>query len=370
MIAFYTSGHGFGHASRDIEVINAIRRQRPDVPLIVRSAVPAWLFAVSSRDRLEVESLDTDPGVAQHDSTSIDEEETARRARHFYRDFDAHMTAEMAWLIAHRITLVVADIPPLAIAAAERAGIRSVALANFTWDWIYEGFPHFTSRAPGVIGVIAAAYGKVTHALRLPLHGGFAPMLPVVRDIALVARRSSVGRSAARRALNLPVDRPIVLASFGGHRVDLPYATAAAGGHFTLLVTGEHAASASNEMNESAQPIRISPQDLAARQLHYEDLVAAADVVVSKPGYGIVSECIANETALLYTSRGRLAEYDVMVAEMPRLLRCRFVAPEDLLAGRWADALDALLRQPPPSVKPPINGADVAAEFILGTAGY
>ena len=54
------------------------------------------------------------------------------------------------------------------------------------------------------------------------------------------------------------------------------------------------------------------------RQLRYEDLVAAADVVVSKPGYGIVSECIANDTALLYTSRGRLIEYDVMVAEMPQ----------------------------------------------------
>ena len=33
-------------------------------------------------------------------------------------------------------------------------------------------------------------------------------------------------------------------------------------------------------------------------------LVGAADAVVSKPGYGIISECIANETAILYTSRG------------------------------------------------------------------
>ncbi len=47
--------------------------------------------------------------------------------------------------------------------------------------------------------------------------------------------------------------------------------------------------------------------------LLYQDLVAAADVVVSKPGYGIVSECVANGTALLYTSRGRFIEYDLFV---------------------------------------------------------
>ena len=54
----------------------------------------------------------------------------------------------------------------------------------------------------------------------------------------------------------------------------------------------------------------------------YEDLVASVDVVVTKPGFGIVTECLANDTAMLYTSRGRFVEYDVMVAEMPRFLRC------------------------------------------------
>lgn len=95
------------------------------------------------------------------------------------------------------------------------------------------------------------------------------------------------------------------------------------------------------------------------------DLVAAADVVVSKPGYGIVSECVANDTALLDTSRGRFIEYDLFVAAMPRILRCRYVSQEDLLAGGWADAIDALLAQPAPPERPAVNGAEAAAEQIL-----
>ena len=45
----------------------------------------------------------------------------------------------------------------------------------------------------------------------------------------------------------------------------------------------------------------------------------AADVVVTKPGYGIIAECLANDTAIVYTSRGEFAEYDVLVdgAEAP-----------------------------------------------------
>ena len=103
------------------------------------------------------------------------------------------------------------------------------------------------------------------------------------------------------------------------------------------------------------------------RQLRYEDLVAAADVVVSKPGYGIVSECVANNTALLYTSRGRMIEYDVFIREMPRLLRCRFIPQEALLAGAWAADVDALLAQPTAPTRPAVNGAEVAADCILSS---
>ncbi len=98
--------------------------------------------------------------------------------------------------------------------------------------------------------------------------------------------------------------------------------------------------------------------------MHYQDLVAAADVVVSKPGYGIVSECVANGTALLYTSRGRFAEYDVFVSEMSQYLRNRYMPPEALMAGRWAAAIDDLLAQQ--AVAPPrIDGAEISAQILL-----
>jgi hypothetical protein len=341
-VAYYISGHGLGHASRSIELIEALTRWCRDLRLVIRTSAASWAFDRIRGPRIEVQPVVTDPGAVQIDSLSLDEDGTARRAAEFYRGFDRRVEAEAASLRQLGAALVIADIPPLAIAAAHRAGIPSVAIANFTWDWIYACYPQFERIAPGVIDTIASAYALATRALRLPIHGGFDSMRAVTSDLPFVARRSARDPAGTRRLLGIDGRRPIALSSFGGHGLDLPYDRLARSGLTVLLP---------------------SPHPPAG--LRYEDLVAAADVVVSKPGYGIVSECVANGTALLYTSRGRFAEYDVMLEEMPRVLRCRYLAPRDLSAGNWGGAIEALLAQPPPPEQARVDGAAVAASIIL-----
>jgi UDP:flavonoid glycosyltransferase YjiC (YdhE family) len=342
-IAFYVSGHGLGHASRDIELMKALAALRPQIRFVVRTSAPRWLFDQVRGVSWTIQALDTDPGIVQIDSLRLDEEETARRAARFYADFDEKVSAEAGALEELGTDVVIGDIPPLAMAAADCAGIPGVAVGNFTWDWIYSVYPAFDRVAPEAIATIARGYSHAACALRLPLHGGFESMHAVTRDIPFIARRSHRDPAETRRILGVPGDRPVVLASFGGYGVDLPLDRIRETGRFTLLET-----------------VRDPPAGLS-----YQDLVAAADVVVSKPGYGIVSECVANDTALLYTSRGRFIEYDLFVAEMPRVLRCRYLSQEDLFAGRWADAVDALLGQPAPPERPAVNGAEIAADHII-----
>jgi L-arabinokinase len=98
--------------------------------------------------------------------------------------------------------------------------------------------------------------------------------------------------------------------------------------------------------------------------LSYQDLVRAVDVVVSKPGYGIVSECAANGTALVYTERGRFPEYDVFVREMPKVLRCAYLDNAAILGGRWRDAVERAVAVPGPAELPRTDGAQVVAALI------
>ena len=336
--------------------------------MVVRTNVPRWFFDQSVSKPIEFQTCEADTGVAQIDSLRLDEAETARRAASFYAEFHRRAAAEATILRTIKPDVVIADVPPLGVAAAHLADIPSVVLANFTWDWIYAAYPDFELLAPGVVDVIRKAYSTTTRALRLPLHGGFEPMAQVTRDIPLVARQSQHGRDAVRRVLGLGGTTPVVLASFGRYGLDLPYRKIARDNAFSLIVTEPE----NRDQPPSATPgdrlVRLSQGTLEARGLKYEDLVAAADVVVSKPGYGIVSECIANDTALLYTSRGHFIEHDVLVREMPRLLPCRHITQHDLLAGRWSSGISALLREPRMVARPSCHGADVAADEIADVA--
>ena len=84
---------------------------------------------------------------------------------------------------------MIGDAPPLACAAAAAAGIPSVVISNFTWDWIYEGYAErFDTDAPEVLPIIRDAYAQANEGWRLPMGGGFATFQSVV-DFPFVERQ-------------------------------------------------------------------------------------------------------------------------------------------------------------------------------------
>ena len=373
MIVFYVSGHGFGHAARAIEVINALGRQAPSIRVAVRTSVPKWLFDLTLTRSVEFHAVETDSGVVQVDSLSLDEAETVRRAAVFQQRLPALALDESRWLRRAGASLVVGDIPPLACVAGHAADVPVVALGNFTWDWIYEGYRDWLPAGPSLIDAMGEAYALADLGLRLPMHGGFST-LPRVLDLPFIARQSHRRPAETREALGLPAGSPLVLLSFGGYglqRIDLG-AIAGLERYVVVLtadVTANRRASTSAPAGSTASippgVVLVDEQALYRGGFRYEDLVAAVDVVMTKPGYGIIAECVANDTALVYTSRGRFVEYDVLVREMPRWLRCGFISNDDLLAGRWQGVLDATLAAPPPPERTAVDGADQAARIIL-----
>jgi L-arabinokinase len=370
-LAFYVSGHGFGHASRDVEVVNALGRLAPDARVTIRTAAPRWLFDLTLSSPTELVPVECDTGIVQVDSLHLDAAATIARAAAFHRTLAARAEAEARALSEAGVSLVVGDIPPLAMAAAVRADLPAIALGNFTWDWIYAGYPDEVRAAPDLLPTLRDAYRHATLALRLPMFGGFEVFGARVRDVPFIARRSRFDRAAARRAFVLPEGRPIVLVSFGGYGLaSLDLTRLQALDAYTIVLTADPQqmrrgdSPAARPAAGSGNLVTLDEAAIYREGLRYEDLVAASDVVVTKPGYGIIAEAIANHAAVLYTSRGHFVEYDVLVAAMPRYLRCRFIGHDDLFAGRWARHLDALLAQPPPPEHPRTDGAEVVAAII------
>ena len=364
-IVFYVSGHGFGHTSRSVEVIHAVRRVRPDAHIVVKTSAPLRLFARTLKDRCELVEFECDAGMTQIDSLNIDVEASLQRAITFQQKLPALAASEAAYLHESGANVVVGDIPPLAFAAAHEARLPSIAIGNFTWDWIYEAYED--PRAQDLGRGIRAVYQHASIVLRLPMAGGFESLESRVRDIPFIARHSHRSQDEVRKALGLPPrdrGKPLVLMSFGGYGVaGLHTEALAALSDYTIATTD--VTTHNNALKPAPGMLYISEQQVYGSGLRYEDLVRGADVVVTKPGYGIISEAIANGAALIYTSRGHFAEYDVLVKEMPRYLRAQFIEQEDLLSGNWAEALRTALSLPAAPEQPAMNGADVAAAEIL-----
>jgi hypothetical protein len=361
-VVFYVSGHGFGHASRQVEIINALGALRPDLTIIVRTSAPRWLFDRTTRVPITLMPGACDTGVVQIDSLRLDEGATIHRARDFYRTLPERAQQESQLLKEVDARLVIVDAPPLGCAAAAAAGVPSVVISNFTWDWIYEAYTSHLADAPELLPAIRNAYRRADLAWRLPMHGGFTSFDTIV-DVPFVARHATHDRAHVRRTLGLPLHRPLVLSSFGGYGVSgLDVTRLDCLTEYGVVLTTRDANDTLG--NPPAGIYEVTEGALYGSGLRYEDLVAACDVVATKPGYGIIAECIANGAAMLYTSRGRFVEYDVMVAEMPQYLRCGFVDHDALFGGRWRRALDEVLSAPAPARRAATDGALVLSREI------
>src|SRR5687768_5872987 len=106
MILFYISGHGFGHASREVEIINQLGALGTG-PILIRSAVSPGLLRRTVTADYELLPGVCDTGIVQTTSISHDDEATVRDTREFYRTFDDRVAQEVDRLTGRDATLVV-----------------------------------------------------------------------------------------------------------------------------------------------------------------------------------------------------------------------------------------------------------------------
>ncbi len=291
-----------------------------------------------------------DVGVVQANSVVQDVPATRAAVDALLARRSALVAAERSFLRAVGASCVLSDIPALPLVAAAQEGVPSVAMSNFSWDWIYE---ELSMQHQALAFAEDYAYADVL--LRLPFHGGTPACRAFrrVEDVPLVARHASHEPRYTRRCLGVDTQAPLVLVTFGGLGPGaIAWNGLAALRDYRFVVTPPAPPLALDHVHV------IDNARLRSEGLCYADLVAASDVVVSKPGYGIVSECIANETRLLYTSRGRFAEYPVLVEGLRQYAVSDFIPPEYLERGAWEPFLRALLDRPPKPPAIPINGAD------------
>ncbi len=350
-IAVYVTGHGFGHAVRVAEVLRVLLARRSDVIVHLRTSVPAWLFP-AAKGRLVVHPVETDVGVCQPNALVTDLPGTLERLDGFAASWAARRDREIAWIRELGPRLVLGDIPPIAFVTASAAGVPSLALGNFSWDWVYRSYlphdPRFGMHAESA----ASCYRQADGLLRLPFHGEMIPFRRVT-DLPLIVRRSPLSRREARAALGFSLEGPLVLLSFGGIGFSEVSFEGLARIPEIQFLTTETCLGAASNVRKVERP-----------KIDYTTLLRACDAVVTRPGYGIVSASLANGVRVLYTSRGEFPEYPILAAALERHGTACHVPPEAIRSGDFGEALRELLSRTVGEASLETHGAERAAEAI------
>ncbi|MCE5334573.1 MAG: hypothetical protein LLG06_08260 [Desulfobacteraceae bacterium] len=352
-LAYYITPHGFGHGVRSCEIIRVLTEMRPDLDITVVSTLPEWLLEKNIGRRLEIRPVFLDLGLYQLDSVRSDLARTLEALHGLMERSSEIVEAEKEFLERKNVGTVVSDVAFLPFEAARSCGIPSIGISNFTWDWIYSGYETLDPAWKEIVAWARDYYGRCALFLQLPMHGDCSAC-PVIEDIPLVARKAQKGRREVRRALGIDPDRKAFLVSFTSLRLESR--------------AWERLRSIEDVLLLYSAPLELplpNARSFDNGGIRYVDVVGAVDGVITKPGYGIVSDCLANGTPIIYTERGGFLEYPYLVEEIERNLSAVFIPAGEFGEGEWESAIRKIDALPPRSPAMRLDGAEVAARKIL-----
>ncbi len=359
MILFYISGHGFGHSTRMNALIRKLKYLSPSTKIFIRSNAPEWIFREDIDSDVEFFSMPIDTGTYQTDFIHLDKKKTFEKYRELIIQRDNYIDRELNFIKKNRIRLIVGDIPPTAFLIANRAGIRSVGVSNFSWDWIFEPYLQEYPEYEFLIDDIKECYGYADTLLRLPFYGDFSAFKNII-DVPLLVRPAKINAGEVKHKLGLIKEkRPIVLCSFGGFKIEgfsFSKVVEANPDYFFISFGSERRV----ENNLMVLPFR--------NEIDHPSLVNMADIVVSKLGYGTVAECVSTSTPIMYLPREDFREYPVLVEGVRLNIPFSCVTKDDFFKGDWKKHLD-LLRDNAVGEKRrvncPVDGDLKSAAFLL-----
>jgi len=357
-IVIDVSAHGWGHATQVAALVAELCARPSACRLTIRSQLGERVLSRLIGPPFACAPPPPDPCLVMTGPTEVERAASLRGYLGLHDEWPARVAAEADALDALGADLLLSDIGYVGLAAARRAGVPAVALCSLNWADMFRAFCGDHPRADAIHRDILEAYRGAEVFLQPTPHMPMAD-LPNRRSIGVLADRGSDRRDGIRRALGLPDGTQLVLMTLGGIH---------GGRSATVLphVSGVHWIAGENEGVDAAGRDDLS--FLADLSLGFPDVLASCDAVVTKTGYGTLTQAAAAGVRVLYVTR---PDWPESASLEPWIETHGTALPIDgsaLAAGTFGDALRQLLARPaaPPVATP---GARQAADALAGLLG-
>lgn len=332
------TAHGFGHLAQCAPIVAALRAAGP-LELMVRSGLPEPVLRERLGPITRYVPSDTDFGAVMRNAVTVDAPATLTRYRALHLRLHDEVHALAATLRGLAVDAVLSNVSYIAPAAAAAADVPCIVCSSLTWSDVMQAY---CPQATDLIAQMRAGYRAATRILRLqpgtPFHD--LPHTTVARPITRTGR-SRRPELAAR--LGVGANRRMALIAFGGMTPPDPPPVVAEPGDFLLLGPAGWGRAG------------VVPIDTIG--LPFIDLLASVDVVVTKPGYGTVTELACCGTPSVMGARPDWPEEPWLSRWLQAHSRCLVV---ERLQDVTCQALNACLALPEPQCPRPQPGGETA----------
>lgn len=298
-IAYFITGHGYGHGVRSCAIINALPL---NTQITIFSTLPTTFFQAELHRPYQHITHAIDCGCVQQDTVYIDKLATLQTYAALNAQREALITNLSQQLKHLAVTLVISDIAALAFPIAKQADIPALAITNFNWFDIYQPFVDIYPEYKPLLNQIADDYAQATQALCL------SPSLemrvfPQRQTVGVLYRHGVVQRDRIAQCLGMNPAKKWVLVYIGNYGL-------AGVAWEKLLEFTEYEFFGIEPLDNAPINYHLIPNDKAG--IPYADFTASADVIVGKLGYGLVSECLGLGKAVLFLKRHDFVEYQLL----------------------------------------------------------
>jgi len=352
-IACFITAHGFGHASRACAFMQSILDNDPAIRFEVFTCTPKWFFRKSLSAEIGYHHLETDIGMVQSSPFQENITATLNKLRRFL-PFDLGLITSTVDAVKQlRCEIVLCDISPMGIAVADAAGIPSVLVENFTWDWIYSDYQSESQQFEPYIDYLKKIFNRATYHIKAK---PFCQSGKSDLTVAPISRKPRSQASEIRARLRKGNNDKIVILTMGGVKESKDYAVGLEGlNDIHFIIPG-----VKNEHHQCANLTFLPFQS----DFFHPDLINAADAVIGKVGYSTIAEVYQAGKPFGYVKRPTFRESIVLVKFIKDRLPSLPISEEELYSGNWVKKIPKLINMPTEKNLQK-NGADAISEFVL-----
>lgn len=300
-IAFYITNHGYGHAARNVAVIEKLLLEYSDVEIWVKSDKERIGFLKRNLqrydDRIIYNEGYSDVGLLFYENTlEINKPLLLEKIRRELSKWPVFIEKEKKFLKEKNVEIVVSDIIPWVLLAAKGAGKKSVLLCNFTW---YEMYKDFLPKQMSF-----QYYNAYNSAYKIFLYEfGNRKIKKYYKNVESLSLVSRDVHPESVQNITTQYRHPIVFVSVG-KSVEISECYDVSKVHATFITTV-----GVNLIGDNV--VKLSPEEI-----NTQDYIKASDYVISKTGWSTLAEVFLNRKKATFIPRGKNEEDEEVVCQI------------------------------------------------------